>query len=120
MKTVSLTRVVMFGTPPQRFAVSFAVGTRFIKIVGPGHSGPKTEHVMEWKGKAFRPGCVAATEQAVAYFLQIEASSLPDDRVEQGNDELIIAGRLPAQRQPRQKTDYHERQLPAGDRAGVG
>lgn len=118
MKTISITRTVLFGEPPQKFAVSFAVGSRFVRIQGPGRGGMKAEHVMEWKGAAFRPGCLAMTEQAVAFFLEVEAGAVPDDRVELGNQELMIAGRLPTKAPGR--VDYHERQLPRSDRQGVG
>lgn len=118
MKTLAITRTVLFGEPPQKFAVSFAVGSRFIRITGPGRAGPKVERVIEWHGKAFRPGCVAMTEQAIGAFLELDASGQADDRTELGNAELMIAGRLPER--PRKRPDYHERQLPAGDRAGVG
>lgn len=119
MKTLAITRTVLFGEPPQRYAVSFSVGTRFVRIVGPGRDGEQVTRVMEWRGKAFRPGCQAMTEQAVAWFLNLEASGLMDDRSEQGNEELMIAGRLPTAK-TRRVLDHHERQLPAGDRVEVG
>lgn len=118
MKTLAITRTVLFGEPPQKYAVSFAVGSRFVRIIGPGQSGEQVTRVMEWRGADFRPGCQAMTEQAVAYFLKIEASQQPDDRAELGNAELMTAGRLPAKAKPR--LDCHERQLPVGDRVEVG
>lgn len=118
MKTLALSRTVLFGEPPRRYVVTFAVGSRFVRVVGPGRGGPKVERIIEWHGEDFRPGCVAMTEQAIACFRELDASQQPDDRTELGNEELMIAGRLPEK--PRGKLDYHERQLPASDRMGVG
>ena len=118
MKTLAISRTVLFGEPPRKYVVTFAVGSRFVRVVGPGREGAKVERIIEWHGTDFRPGCVAMTEQAVACFLELEASRQPDDRLEQGNEELMIAGRLPEK--PRRKPDFHERQLPATDRMGVG
>lgn len=122
MKTVALTRVVLFGEPPQKYSVTFSVGSRFVRIVGPSRGGERTSRVMEWRGAAFRPGCVAMTEQAVAFFREVEANVHPDDRSELANHELMITGRLPATKRhdSPNRLDCHERQLPVGDRMEVG
>ena len=120
MKTLALTRTVLFGEPPLKYAVTFHVGDheRHVKIVGPGAGGQPVTRWLQWSGKQFRPGCLAMTEQAVCFFREREAADLPDDRADVANEELIIAGRLPAG--SRRRFDSHERQLPRSDRTEVG
>lgn len=115
MRTIAITRSVVFGSPPQQYSVTFRVGTQehLIKIVGPGRGGERVTHWLNWRGKSFRPGCLAMTEQAVARFIELESSGSNADVVERGNDELAVAPRRPRIT----SGDAHERQLPVADRA---